>query len=271
MEISLLTSIGLTETQAKTYSYLLAKGPHTPPQLAAALQESRTNTYNVLERLVELSLVKRYEEKKKYMFQAEPPTALEKLVVEQRKQALQTESKLHASMPALLEQYFHGNEKPGVKFYQGKEQLKNIFKDQILTNETIYIIRSNYEHDAYDFEEMTEIRHASRKAGIKRCAITPDLEKSPRNWKESDPHMLLERTWMTKNDYTAPVEWNAYGNKVAIISYGDEIIGTIIESPQIAESFRQLYALIDSGLRNRPDYSALPVNANYLAATPYKK
>ncbi|HZL08190.1 MAG TPA: helix-turn-helix domain-containing protein, partial [Candidatus Dormibacteraeota bacterium] len=267
MDIELLSNIGLTPQQAKTYAFLAKQGAGPPPAIAQALGESRTNTYNVLEKLLEFGLVKRFRQNKRYVFQAEPPTALEKLAKQRRDAALQQERQLHALMPDMLSQYFDGNERPGVRFFQGESELKDIYMDQIKTRRPIYIIRPDYNMDLYDFEYMSEIRHMARKAGIKRYAITPDRPKAPKNYRESDPFMKLTRTWIKAGDYTTPVEWNAYGDKLAIMSFGKEAIGMIIESPQIAEAFRQLYGLLDQGLKRAPGYSSLPREATYIGAT----
>src|SRR3982751_6479759 len=99
MNIDLLLQLGMSAPQANAYIFLVKNGPHSPPALARQLTESRTNTYNILDRLSELGLVKRYEEHNKYVFQAEPPTALQKLASQRRDEALQQERTLHATMP----------------------------------------------------------------------------------------------------------------------------------------------------------------------------
>ena len=55
---------------------------------------------------------------------------------------------------------------------------------------------------------------------------------------------LYHRTFLPENHYSAPVEIDVYGNKVAFISYGDTQMATIIDSPPIAESLRQLCQLL---------------------------
>ncbi len=80
---------------------------------------------------------------------------------------------------------------------------------------------------------------------------------------ESDKLMRLHRTWMQAEDYDEPVEWVGYGDKVAIMSFGQEMMGLIIESPQIARAFRKIYKLLDSTIRLRPGYDALPQKALY--------
>ena len=55
------------------------------------------------------------------------------------------------------------------------------------------------------------------------------------------------RTQIQKEDYQARAEISIYGDKVAIISFGKEAIGMIIQSQQIADAQRQLYLLAERG------------------------
>nr|MBP9821153.1 hypothetical protein [Candidatus Saccharibacteria bacterium] len=54
-----------------------------------------------------------------------------------------------------------------------------------------------------------------------------------------------------------------YGNKVSIISFGKEAIGTVIDSPQIAESLKQIFKILDKGLKQSKDYKTMPKHAEY--------
>lgn len=212
-------------------------------------------------------MAERFDKDKKLHYRASNPSQLLQLARDRRTAQERSERELELSTQELIQSYYKTQEKPGVRYFHGKAELKDIYFDQIKMKEPIYIIRPDYNMDLYDFEYMTEIRHMARKAGIPRYAITPDRVKAPINYKKSDPYMLLDRTWLAAGDYTVPVEWNAYGDKLAVMSFGNEAIGMIIESPQIAESFRQLYKLLETGLRNRPDYNQLPKHARYIGST----
>ena len=85
------------------------------------------------------------------------------------------------------------------------------------------------------------------KKKISVTAITPKdrLIKST----ENDAKILFNRTWIDKKYYTAPVEIDIYSNKVAILSFGKELIGIIIESPQIAKALKQLFLLSKKGAK----------------------
>lgn len=271
MNIPELVELGLTEAQAKAYSALVELNPVTPPVLATHIKETRTNCYKILEQLEELNLAERDETEKKIRYWAKSPTALSDITKSELEKIQQKQKYLQHSMPSLLEEYIKHTGQPAINYYQGVEGLRTIYMSQINQKEDIYIIRPNYNLDAIDFDALTDIRRLAREAKIQRYAITPDRPLAPKNYKVSDPYMLLTRTWMNEDDYSAPVEWNVYGNNVAIMSFGKELVGVVIESPQIAESLRQLYWLLDEGLRRRPDYDELPKIANFIADTPTSK
>lgn len=262
-----LTAAGLNETETKCYVTLLERDAWKPSELAQNVGETRTNCYKILDKLVDYGLAERFDKDKKLHYRAINPSHLLELAREQRTARENAEKQLELGTQELMSQYHKLHEQPGVQYFQGKRELKKIYFDQVTSGKPIYIIRPDYNMDIYDFKYMTEIRHMARKAGIPRFAITPDREKAPVNYKESDPFMLLTRTWINAGNYTAPVEWNVYGDKLAIMSFGNEAMGMIIESPQIAEAFRQLYSLLDTGLRRDPTYKNLPQKAKYIGAT----
>ena len=160
-------------------------------------------------------------------------------------------------MPTLLNYFYTYSEQPGVRFFQGKEGIEDIYKDQLHTGKTIRVIRSWKDRDFFGKGVYSIWRKRPAKHGIPTIMLSPDVPDA-NNDPELDKKLLFSRTWMNKNDYTAPVEWDIYGDKVSIISFGEEAIGMIIESPQIADSMRQLFAIMDKGLRTNPEYEKLP-------------
>jgi len=257
MDIKLLTDIGLNKTQAKAYIALVKQGSLTPPALAKLINETRTNAYTVLDKLTELGLAKKSERDKKLIYKVENPVALEKLVIANRHEALEREKKIKNAMPTLLNYFYTYSEQPGVRFFQGKEGIEDIYKDQLHTGKTIRVIRSWKDRDFFGKGAYSIWRKRPAKHGIPTIMLSPDVPDA-NNDPELDKKLLFSRTWMNKNDYTAPVEWDIYGDKVSIISFGEEAIGMIIESPQIADSMRQLFAIMDKGLRTNPEYEKLP-------------
>ena len=246
MDYNRLVEIGLTPPQAKAYLELLKHESLTPPQLAKLINEKRANTYSVLDKLVELKLAALLDNKKK-SYKAANPASLEDFVHKQRNAALERERQIRHALPELMQMYFRVDSEPGIRFFKGKNELKKIYEEQIASKQTLYFIRSPKDVEYYDFDFMDKIRSAPAQHGVKRVAITPYLPHIPKHSPADDKKSNLNRTWANTKDYTASVEWTIFGDKVSAISFGKESIGMIIESPQIAESMRQIFELAKKG------------------------
>lgn len=261
-----LKAAGLHETLANTYLALLDNNYITPAKLSKITKESRTNTYKLLDELVSMSLANKVDIEKKLHYKAESPTRLLTLARERLDELESLETQIKSNLPLMLKRYYQNNEQPGVRFYQGKNGIKEIYEEQIQVGKPIQFMKTRADIEFFGFKFMHEIRNLAPKAKIKRQAFTPDAPETPIDIKESDTQMLLDRTWYLPEDYTAPVEWSVYGNKVSIISFGQEAIGMVIDSPQVAESLRQIFKLLDEGLKRRPGYENLPIRGEFTDA-----
>lgn len=246
MDVATLTSIGLNETQAQAYIALVKGGSFTPPQAAVKLQLKRTNAYAVLEQLEDLGLATKKDIKKKITYTVANPIALERLARSNRNRALSQEKKVQDALPTLLK-YFHTfAEQPGVRFYQGTDEIKDIYNDMLRTGCDIYVLRSARDQDLLTTEFFKKFRMQKSKLGIATHIINPANNAAIFN-DISDKTYNEIHTQLRPDCYTANVEMAAYGNKLSIISFGEEAIGMIIDSPQIADSYRQMFVLMKIG------------------------
>jgi sugar-specific transcriptional regulator TrmB len=244
MDVQLLEDIGLTKPQAFAYKTLVELGTGNAPAIAAEIGESRSNTYKILDRLCDLGLADRSQGdgKKSVRYLPTSPAALEQLVKKQAEQVSLRERKLNAELPSLLDFFFAHSERPSIRYFQGGEGLQQIFTDMLKTRKTIYLLRSPADVTFYDEEFFAQFRKKRALLGIKTHALTPDVPSAVHD-AELDKKNLFFRTWIAADAYTGNVEWDIYGDKVALISYGEEAMGVIVESPQIADSFRQVFQL----------------------------
>jgi sugar-specific transcriptional regulator TrmB len=249
MDVQLLEDIGLTKTQALAYKALIDAGTLTAPALAIAIGESRTNGYKVLDKLVELGLAIKQPKGSKSAYTATSPTTLEQFVRAQADTVRHKERQLNAELPHMLDYFFARSEQPSIRYFQGKEGIQQIFADMLQTGSDIYLLRSPADVDFYDEAFFADFRKKRALLGITTYALTVDVPSATHNT-EIDFQNKFIRTWLDPKSYTAPVEWNIYGNKVALTSYGNEAMGIIIESPQIAESFRQVFQLLAAAATN---------------------
>jgi sugar-specific transcriptional regulator TrmB len=251
MDATLLEQIGLNPTQAKAYLALISSGSLTPPQLSDKIQITRTNAYEVLKQLTELKLAIKSGAGAKLTYRPENPANLENLMESHRNQVIEHETRLRSLMPQLMTYFYTYSEQPGVRFYQGKEGIIKVYEDMLRTRQTIYFLRSTADDKFMGLEFYNKFRLERAKLSIETIALTPDVPGVNRD-PAVDEQNLFRRTWFDPNLYTAPVEWDIYGNKVAILSFGEEALATIIESPQIAEAMRQMFQLMQRGF-GHPD------------------
>lgn len=248
MDTNTLTSIGLTAPQAKAYIALVQNGPSAPPTVASMINETRSNTYKILDKLVDLGLACKEDHDKKLQYRIENPAALDTLARQARDHALAQEKRVRDVMPSLLNFFYTYSEQPGVRFFQGKEGIRQIFEDMLRTRQDIHLLRSPADVRFFDEQFFERFRKKRAQLDITTYALTPQVASAIHN-EEVDKLNKFKRTWLSSEDYTANVEWDIYGDKVALISYGQEAIGMIIESPQIAESFRQMFNLLTAHKR----------------------
>jgi predicted transcriptional regulator len=272
MDIQILQDIGLTNIQALAYKALVDGGPQSAPTVAAAIGESRTNSYKVLDKLVELSLAVKEPFGGKFHYSATSPAALEQLVRQQAETIHQKERRLNSELPHLLDYYFAHSERPSIRYFEGKDGIVSIYKDQIATGQPLCYIHTSAAMPFVGFQDLHQLRNTFPRLGIPRRTLStdngPGIPLPPEEQypiAKSDEAMLLERTWIQPEDYSAPVEWSVYGDKLSVISYGEEAMGMIIESAPIAQAFQQLFNMLEEGMRRRPGYHLLPLRTTYTA------
>lgn len=253
-----LSAAGLSPTEAKCYRALLSDKDWLPSELAQNVHETRTNAYKILDKLVALKLAIRLEDGKKLRFRAANPTRLIELAQEYRAKQQQAEKALELRAQQLLADYVKLHEQPGVQYFQGEAEIGAIFQKIAAAKEAVCYINTPAGIDFYGFNTMHNLRMLAPNAGVERRVITPDIPRAPRNYQKTDPLVKLQRTWFKAEDYTAPVEWGAFDDKLYIISYGKEAMGMVIESQQIATGFKQLFRLLERGQRLLPEYATLP-------------
>ncbi|MCA9347785.1 hypothetical protein KC867_00065 [Candidatus Saccharibacteria bacterium] len=239
MTPELLENIGLNHSQAKAYLVLIESGALTPTELANKILQKRTTTYMIMNQLETLGLVEKTTKGTKTAYEATNPIALEKLSESRRKQLHQAETRVKQAMPALLSYYYSITEKPGIRLVQGVEGLKDIYADTLRAKQDIYFLRTPADVAKIDQEYFDKYRQKRATLGIKTYAFTPDTAHS-RASSNDDEKFHIQRQWISSDIYSAPVEIDVYGDKTALLSFGEDIIGVIIQSPTIAEAMKQL-------------------------------
>jgi sugar-specific transcriptional regulator TrmB len=244
-----LQKLGLPYSQSKAYSLLVEKGSTTPGEFATKSGESRTNAYMVLDKLVDLGLAFKDEVNKKLIYRPLSPASLQKLAEKKRTKAYELEQKIKNAMPALLQEFHSKRTQPGVRFFQGKKGIEKMYDEFLQNKEDKYYIRTLADEQLLTYKPIHEFLEKRAKLGIHAEGLSPNEPISVEFSKKNDKRLNRTVTFFPAQYYTAPVEISVSGDQSSFISYGEEIVGVIIDSPQIAEAMRQAFKIMKVGAK----------------------
>ncbi|MFA6304503.1 MAG: helix-turn-helix domain-containing protein [Patescibacteria group bacterium] len=245
-----LSSLGLQDNEARVYLALLELGRGNVTEVSKAAGLNRTTGYDILERLGLLGLVNRSTlGKKKLIYVAEPPSAI-KQFLEDKKHLFENRLKKVDDLIFNLNALTKGANKPIIKFFEGRQGIKNIYLHSLRATETILSILdfNQYipEFDQFGFDYMDQ----RAKLGIKEkvLAVKNDIgldyyQRAYNNYPKRQ--LVTEYRWL-KNvpNFSLATEVNIYDDKVmAVLAKPGENIAFEIQSQSFANTLKTLFNL----------------------------
>lgn len=237
-----LQTLDLSPAERKAYEALLAGGAMTPPQLAEAASLTRVNAYAALRGLAQKGLAKDKEVNKKQVYSPEPPTKLQELARQKTDQAQANLQSIEAIIPGLMNQFSLISGRPGISHFEGLDGIKQLYEDSLRNpkHTESMVLRS-----VYDSQEIQPyiLKYIKRRAklGIKNRTISPPFDYRTG---QQDKELLRESRFLPKDRFSLPTEISIYRDKVSIVSLRKDLIGTIIQSKDVADTFRMIFELL---------------------------
>lgn len=232
--INIFKKLGLTEKEAKVYLACIEQGSNTAAKIAEAAKLNRVTTYTILEKLIQKGLVGNYTRNKIRFFNCADP----EVVVEEYEKRAKDLKNILPELKRLTGESQH----PKIRYFEGLDGIKNIYVDT-LTSKTEILnysnsgeIRKNWPH--YDKEYVEKRAHKK----IYLRGISP-RDQAGILVKSQDKKYHRQIRLVPHEQFNFTNEINIYDDKVAIISFKNEMIGMIIESAEIANSQRAIFEM----------------------------
>ncbi len=237
-----LNKLGLDETEAKIYTYLL-KNPlqgDTVFSIATATKFPRSTVYLSLDRLEEKNLISRYKKNNVLHFLAENPTRLktdfnEKLTI------------LDQIIPELLAMKDNKEYHSAVKTYTGDKGVRTVFED-IYDQPHLRGIKefhtiSNPKLKMHIPKYLPKVLEYKKSINIFTKLITLDeARESQHKEYKNDSHREVR---FFPHNFSFDGTLIVYANKIALFSHKeDEIYSIIIESAPIAHMLDAIFLCI---------------------------
>lgn len=239
-----LKQLGLSENEAKTYMAMLELGPSVVVEIARKAQINRPTAYVQIESLNKKGLVSSQTKGKKQYFIAESPDKLELLIENELKTVEDKKNELNNFLPELLNLFNTSEQRPHVKFFEGKEGVLALQKEFLKTTDDTPI----YGITSLDniFEIFPEFENTYIKKRVQKKIYTKTIYTSQRGpiLKNSDESSLRESKYVESDKLPLGVDITIFKDKVAIVALKGKISGTLIEHKEIADSFRAIFELV---------------------------
>jgi HTH-type transcriptional regulator, sugar sensing transcriptional regulator len=232
-----LKQSGLLESEIGVYLFLLEQGISSPPQIAKGTKIARPNLYPTLRTLKEKGLVNEQQSGKRCIYAAADPSVLVHRL-ESRAQAMKQ------VLPDLRALYSAQKNKPTVKFFEGAEQVKEIFYEMLEAKEVYGVASTKKLYDALGWEFFGSYILKMRERGIflKDILTQDSIDTSAPN-----PITILKGMYDTrllpKSIEHLPVDILVWDDKIALISTEQPIFGTLIQNPAIAQVMKIMFDL----------------------------
>lgn len=229
-----ITQFGLNPKQASVYLALLELGASTVIEVAKKTGILRTTVYDEILELEKKGLIAQTKKGKKRLFLAAEPENLKKILDEKK-------ARLEELMPALKSLVNTAGVKPVIRYYEGTEGIKEVYRDTLkYKGELIGFVTENIINKLGQ-EFADEYKSKRVKSDIRVRVIGPDTEEI-KEYKKSDQKDLKETRLVPKDQFPFSIEMNIYGNKLAFMSFSEQL-GLIVESNEIADNMRHLFKL----------------------------
>lgn len=238
--VQLLKTLGLDEREAKTYLTSLEIGPSTIAYLAKKTGVKRTSLYVYIQDMISRGLISIVISGKRKLYTALEPKGLEALIQKQKEA-------VEILVPELLLLSKKNPEKPRIRFYEKEEGLKHLFNESLnQVHGSEIICYSNYEEYYKVFDEKFTNEYIARQIAKEisvRTILTENKLFTDTTKKESR-NELRETITVPYEKLPITIEMHIYDNKLAIMSFGNEKIGVLIESSQIVNAQRAIFNLL---------------------------
>ncbi|MBU0981089.1 hypothetical protein KKC94_00170 [Patescibacteria group bacterium] len=236
MELSdVLTDIGLTDKEAKVYLATLELGDSPASDIALRAKINRVSCYDILKKLINRGFISTYTKNKIKFFGATEPDTI-------RLDARKRYMNFKAALPALRRLYGKTSH-PRIRYYEGLEGIKKVYQDTLTAKTEIFNYADSKSIRDYWPNYDEEYIKNRVKNSIYLKGISP-LDEYGKEVVKKNSQSFREIRLVPRSEFSFANEINIYDDKVAIISFGqDEILGMIIESPEIADTQRAIFLM----------------------------
>lgn len=233
---------GLTKDQSALYAALLAKGQQTAREATFEAKVNRTLGYAVLKQLEDMGLVIKSEEPGKVAtFSPAHPAVLQERIDAAARSAERAAIALKSALPDLSSAYNLATGRPGIRFYEGLDGIKEVLEDTLTAKETICTYADLEMIEKFIPDINRDYAAKRDKLGLKKKALLLDTQEN--RFLLEGYHTKVTDVKLIKTE-AAPFKtvMQIYDGKISYFTLGTDIlVGVIITDPYIYSMHKALF------------------------------
>lgn len=222
-----LENIGLEDKEAEIYLAILQLGLSNVVDIARKAEIKRTTVYEYLDNLLRRGLICKTVKGKRIFYLAEKPERILHIWEVKKKH-------LEKILPELQSFYALSSGKPKVKFYEGVEGMRQIYREMTKTSKTLWsVFSADKYYNAFSEKDGLEFFENIKEHGGQIKDLVEDTPAG-REYVKSGYHKGIGGAKLLPKDFKLAADILVTGNKVAMNSLVN-MVGVIIENSEIAE------------------------------------
>ncbi|EKD64546.1 MAG: Transcriptional regulator, TrmB [uncultured bacterium] len=229
-----LHDMGLSSLETRVYLFLLEHGTSSPPQISKGTKIARSNAHYLLRELVQMGLINRQQKGKRFVYAPTDPSAA--LIVFDRKRKAMEEA-----INDLRALHKKSTNKPIVKFYEGIEEIKQIYEDILKTKvkevlafaSTARLFAKIPDYFQTRFQKVLVKREVFLRAILSYESgkkVAPEQKEQMRPYYD---YRLIDKKYGD-----LPTDFLVWDDSLAIIVIDDPVFGTVLENKHLADTYR---------------------------------
>ncbi len=247
-----LIEAGLEPSTANIYVFLAENGEQSVPKIIEKTALSRTAIYESLNLLIIKNYVEYRKDGRKALYRVSHPQKLFDLMSEKKRQTALLEDKMQNTVKTLVGAYNLTQNKPGVRFFDGKDGLREVIFDSLTAKNTIYTYMDSEAINKY-IKDINEEYIQKRKGNkIPKKIIAIDTPFARERYKQLAGDLTEVRLIpFQANPFKTGMQ--IYDNTVSYTTLDEKkMIGVIIKDEDIASMHKSLFEFTWSKLPAMP-------------------
>jgi len=232
---------------AEIYVILANNGEMTVPKIQEKTSFSRASVYDSLNQLLAEDLVIYRKEGRVAYYKPAHPNKLFDLIEQKKRDSTLLEEEMKDSIKGLIGAYNLSENKPGVRFFEGKEGMIEAYEAILDIGETIYSFEDNGEMMNFFPDYVSKYVKRRVDSQIWNKSIVPDTNKI----NEPDPNHFIDSKKIPVADFPFNMDIKICANTVQFATLKEgQAVAIHINHPLIAENFRVIFNFMWKQLDN---------------------